>query len=339
MKRIIFITAVLALFLWGCSSESNDKKSSDIFAMDTYMNMQVYGENADIALDKAEKEIYRLEKLFSVTDDSSEVYKINNSQGKKIEITEDVRSLIEFSENMRGKTNGCFDIRIYPILKEWGFTTGEYKIPKISRIAELKELSENTAVLLEGNSVICSENGEIDFGAVAKGYTSDRIVEIFKKNSIESAIINLGGNVHAFGKKPDNLFWNVAVTDPFSPDKTLGIVRVSDKAVITSGDYQRYFAGNDGKKYCHIINPSTGYPAESGLVSVTVIGENGLICDALSTAFFVMGREKTEVYLKNQSEVSVLLVQTDGTLVISEEITDYFENHSDYPIEVIENEN
>lgn len=303
------------------------------------MNMQVYGENADIALDKAEQEIYRLEKLFSVTDDSSEVYKINNSGGKKIEISEDVRRIIEFSEDMRVKTNGCFDIRIYPILKEWGFTTGEYKIPKISRIAELKELSENTAVLLEGNSVICSENGEIDFGAAAKGYTSDRIAEIFRENGIESAIINLGGNVHAFGKKPDNSFWNVAVTDPFSPDETMGILRVSDKAVITSGDYQRYFTGNDGRKYCHIINPSTGYPAESGLVSVTVVGENGLICDALSTAFFVMGREKTEVYLKNQSEVSVLLVQTDGTLVISEEITDYFENHSDYPIEVIENEN
>lgn len=339
MKRIIFITAVLALFLWGCSSRSNEKKSSDIFAMDTYMNMQVYGENADIALDKAEQEIYRLEKLFSVTDDSSEVYKINNSQGKKIEITEDVRSLIEFSENMRGKTNGCFDIRIYPILKEWGFTTGEYKIPEISRIAELKELSENTAVLLEGNSVICSENGEIDFGAAAKGYTSDRIAEIFRENGIESAIINLGGNVHAFGKKPDNSLWNVAVTDPFSPDETMGILRVSDKAVITSGDYQRYFTGDDGKKYCHIINPSTGYPAESGLVSVTVVGENGLLCDALSTAFFVMGREKTEVYLKNQSEVSVLLVETDRTLVISEAISDYFENHSDYPIEVIENEN
>lgn len=339
MKRIIFITTVLALFLWGCGSESNDKKSSDIFAMDTYMNMQVYGENADIALDKAEKEIYRLEKLFSVTDDSSEVYKINNSGGKKIEISEDVRRIIEFSEDMRVKTDGSFDIRIYPLLKEWGFTTGEYKIPKISRIAELKELSENTAVLLEGNSVICSENGEIDFGAVAKGYTSERIVEIFKKNSIESAIINLGGNVHAFGKKPDNSFWNVAVTDPFSPDKTLGIVRVSDKAVITSGNYQRYFTGDDGKKYCHIINPSTGYPAESGLVSVTVIGENGLICDALSTAFFVMGREKTEKYLKNHSEVSVLLVETDGKLVISEDISDYFENHSDYPIEVIENEN
>ena len=339
MKRIIFITAVLALFLWGCSSRSNEKKSSDIFAMDTYMNMQVYGENADIALDKAEKEIYRLEKLFSVTDDSSEVYKINNSGGKKIEITEDVRSLIEFSENMRGKTDGCFDIRIYPILKEWGFTTGDYKIPDSERIVQLKKITENTEIFLEEEFLICSENGEIDFGAVAKGYTSDRIAEIFRENGIESAIINLGGNVHAFGKKPDNSFWNVAVTDPFSPDKTLGIVRVSDKAVITSGDYQRYFTGDDGRKYCHIIDPTTGYPAENGLVSVTVIGENGLLCDALSTAFFVMGREKTEVYLKNQSEVSVLLVQTDGTLVISEEITDYFENHSDYPIEVIENEN
>lgn len=339
MKRIIFITAVLALFLWGCSSRSNEKKSSDIFAMDTYMNMQVYGENADIALDKAEQEIYRLEKLFSVTDDSSEVYKINNSGGKKIEISEDVRRIIEFSEDMRVKTDGSFDIRIYPLLKEWGFTTGDYKIPDSERIVQLKKITENTEIFLEEEFLICSENGEIDFGAAAKGYTSDRIVEIFKKNSIESAIINLGGNVHAFGKKPDNSLWNVAVTDPFSPDETMGILRVSDKAVITSGNYQRYFTGDDGKKYCHIINPSTGYPAESGLVSVTVIGENGLLCDALSTAFFVMGREKTEVYLKNQSEVSVLLVQTDGTLVISEAISDYFENHSGYPIEVIENEN
>lgn len=339
MKRIISISAALALFLCGCSSGSNVKKSSDIFAMDTYMNIQAYGGNADTALDKAEQEIYRLEKLLSVTDSSSEVYKINNSQGEKIEITEDVRCLIEFSEDMRERTEGSFDIRIYPILKEWGFTTGDYKIPDNMRIVQLKEITKNTEILLEGGSLICSENGEIDFGAVAKGYTSDRIAEIFKENGVESAIINLGGNVHTFGKKPDDSLWNVAVTNPFSPDETLGIFRVSDKSVITSGDYQRYFVGNDGRNYCHIIDPSTGCPAESGLVSVTVIGENGLLCDALSTAFFVMGRERIEEFLKNQSEVSVLLVQIDGTLAISEDIADFFDNHSDYPIEVIENEN
>ena len=114
-------------------------------------------------------------------------------------------------------------------------------------------------------------------------------MNIFRENGIESAIVNLGGNVQTLGKKPDGSMWKVAIRNPFQPDPELGIVQVSDKAVITSGNYERYFIGEDGNSYCHIINPSTGKPAQSGIVSVTIVGEEGLVCDALSTCLFIVG--------------------------------------------------
>ena len=240
---------------------------------------------------------------------------------------------------MGKKTDGAFDITVYPLLKEWGFTTGDYKIPDNARISELLEKVGYDFVSVNENSITLPENVQIDFGGVAKGYTADKIAEIFYENGVESALINLGGNVCAVGEKSDGEMWNVAVANPFSPDEFLGILEVSDKSVVTSGNYQRYFTGEDGENYCHIIDTSNGYPAENGLVSVTVIADSGAVCDALSTAFFIMGREKTEEYLKSQSDISVILVEENGNIVISEDISAQFENLSKYSLEVWDDEN
>lgn len=340
LKRIIPLVIAIPLLFSSCqNSDAVRAESRDIFAMDTYMNLKAYGDNADCALDCAVVEIQRLEALFSVTDENSEVHKLNTAEGLPVAVSDDVRNLIEFSADMGEDTKGALDITVYPLLKEWGFTTGEYNIPDNKRISELLEAVGYSNISVIGNNVSIPRGVQVDFGAVAKGYTSDRIVEIFKKNDIESAIINLGGNVHALGKKPDGSPWNVAVTNPFDTGKSLGLLKVSDKAVVTSGNYERYFTGADGKNYCHIIDTSTGYPAENGLVSVTVTGENGLLCDALSTALFVMGREKAEEYLKNHCDVSVILVEDSENIVISEDIADNFENLSGFNVEVIGDEN
>lgn len=336
MNRLLAVLSVLAVILSGCDSSIN--RNRDIFAMDTYMNLKAYGENAENALDCAVEEINRLEALLSVTDKNSEIYKLNNSESGTVSVSDDVREIMEFSVNMGRDTDGALDITVYPLLKEWGFTTGEYKIPDNKRISELLQMVSYSNIYIKGNNVTVPNSVQIDLGAVAKGYTSDRISEIFKENGIESAIINLGGNVHVLGKKPDGSMWNVAVTNPFDTEKSLGVLKVSDKAVVTSGNYERYFTGEDGRNYCHIINTATGYPAENGLVSVTVTGDKGVVCDALSTAFFVMGREKTEEYLKNQCDVSVILVEDSGNIVISEEISNNFQNLSGFPVEVIYNE-
>ncbi|MBO5163184.1 MAG: FAD:protein FMN transferase [Ruminococcus sp.] len=338
MKRISVVFCLTALLVTGCGKKEPIKGSRDIFAMDTYMNLQAYGDAPEDALEKAETEILRLEKLLSVTDNKSETYKLNASGGSPTEVDADVSELIRYGIDMGKKTKGSLDITVYPVLREWGFTTGEYNIPTDGRIDELLKNVDYSKIILDENTVTLPVGAEVDFGAVAKGFTSDRVMEIFKENGVSSAIISLGGNVQTMGRKTDGSLWKVAVVDPFDTDKTLGIIETADKAVITSGNYERYFTGEDGRNYCHIIDPSTGRPAENGLVSVTIIGESGLMCDALSTAIFVMGRDKAVDFWRSYDDFEMILVESNGNIVITDGIEDSFENLSGLDLEVIAHE-
>lgn len=336
MKRLLAIFTLCSIFF--CSCEKSEMKSRDIFAMDTYMNLKACGKNADTALDSAEQEIRRLESIFSVTDENSEIYRLNNSYGKKTDVSDDTSNIIKFSKEMGNATNGCLDISVYPLVKEWGFTTGDYKIPEKQRISKLLTNVDYTRISIDENTVNMPENMKIDLGAVAKGYTADKIVGIFEKNAIESALINLGGNVYALGKKPDGTSWSVAIANPLVPDEIIGKLEVCDKAVVTSGNYQRYFTDDNGRNYCHIIDPSTGYHAENGLISVTVTGSSGAECDALSTALFVMGKDEAESYLNNHKDISAIMVENNGNIIISENLSSDFESFAD-SVEVLRGEN
>jgi len=338
MKRISVVFCLTALLVTGCGKKAPVKGSRDIFAMDTYMNLQAYGDAPEDALEKAETEILRLEKLLSVTDNNSQTYKLNASGGSPTEVDADVSALIRYGIDMGKKTEGSLDITVYPVLREWGFTTGEYSIPSDRRIDELLKNVDYSKIILDENTVTLPVGAEVDFGAVAKGFTSDRVMEIFKENGVSFAIISLGGNVQTMGRKTDGSLWKVAVIDPFDTDKTLGILETADKAVITSGNYERYFTGEDGRNYCHIIDPSTGRPAENGLVSVTIIGDSGLMCDALSTAIFVMGRDKAEEFWRSNDDFEMILVESNGKIVITDGIEDSFENLSKLDLEVIAHE-
>lgn len=338
MKRYSAVFCLISVLLTGCGTKEPVKGSRDIFAMDTYMNLQAYGEAPDAALEKAEAEILRLEKLLSVTDKESDTYKLNTSDGSATKVDADVSELIRYGIYMGRKTSGSLDITVYPVLREWGFTTGEYRIPEDKEINELLKNVGYDKITLEDNFVTLSEGVEVDFGALAKGFTSDRIMEIFKENGVTSAIVSLGGNVQTVGRKNDGSLWKVAVVDPFDRDKTLGVLETADKAVITSGSYERYFTGIDGKNYCHIIDPGTGRPAENGLVSVTVIGESGLMCDALSTALFVMGRSRAEEFWRANDDFDMILVESGGNIVITDGIESSFKNERGLNIEVIAHE-
>ena len=324
LKRLILLLGIIPMLLWGCNNYDNNSHSRDIFAMDTYMNIRAYGENADIALNSAEEEIYRLEKLLSVTDENSQVYMLNSANGEAVAVEDDVKKLLEFAVETGDNTGGNLDVTVYPLLRLWGFTADEYKIPTQEEIDEQLEYVDYSEIEINGNEITLPAEYKVDFGALAKGYTSDRIAEILKENNVNSAIINLGGNVCAIGRKTDGSMWSVAVTNPFSPDETLGTLSVSDKSVVTSGNYQRYFSGENGEKYCHIINPFTGCPVDNGLVSVTVIGESGLMCDALSTALFVMGKEKAVEFMSDLPHMSYILVEQSGNVTISENISEDF---------------
>lgn len=307
----------------------------DVFAMDTYMTVKAYGSNGDAAVDAAVDEINRLDALLSTGKKDSEIGQINANNGGQL--SEDGAVLMERSLELYKSTNGAFDVAIYPVMKAWGFTDGNYQVPDADTLKATLELVDPSLIDYdkETSTVSFKKDGvQIDLGGIAKGYTSSRIMDIYKEKGVTSGLVNLGGNAQVFGTKPDVSLWRVAVQSPDSEDEYLGVLETKDKAIITSGGYERYFE-KDGVTYHHIIDPSTGYPADNGLISVTIVSADGTLADGLSTSLFVMGKDKATNYWKAHSdEFDMILLTDDEKLYVSEGIKDSFT--SDREFEIVE---
>lgn len=316
MRRVILCLAAV-LLLGGCGAKQQPA-SAQIFAMDTYMELQVYG--SEELLTQVEELIYSLEKAVSVTDEQSELYAVNRDGAG--ELGELAAGLLTSALDMCRRTGGALDISVYPVVRAWGFTTGDYRVPEREELDALLELVDYTAVDFDGACVTLAEGMEIDLGSVAKGYAGEKAAELLRSGGVESALLNLGGNVQAVGSKPDGSAWRVAVKDP-SGSGYLGIIELSDQAAVTSGGYERYFE-QDGKTYWHIIDPATGCPAESGLISVTVVGDSGLTCDALSTALFVMGLDAAAEFWAANDDFEAVLVAENGEIYVTEGLSECF---------------
>ena len=212
-------------------------------------------------------------------------------------------------------------------MEAWGFPTQNFQVPSQEALDQLLPLTDAGNISYDKATKKISfgvEGMKIDLGGIAKGYTSSRIMDIYKENGISSGLVNLGGNVQALGTKTDGTKWKIAVQSPDDGDDYLGILSIQDKAVITSGGYERYFE-QDGVSYHHIIDPKTGYPAESGLVSVTIVSEDGTLADGLSTSLFVMGEEKTaDFWRKHKDDFDAILMSDNGTLYVTEGLENDF---------------
>lgn len=281
--------------------------------MDTVMDLTVYGDEE--LLTGASALINSLDAKLSVTNENSDIYAVNS--GKTAAVSKETAELISFALSICKKTGGALEISIYPIVRAFGFTTGEYRVPAAGEVAELLQAVDYTKISLEGETVTIPENMLIDLGSVAKGFTGDKVLEYLKENGVESALINLGGNVQTLGAKPDGSAWKVAIADPSGDGGYAGAIEIANKCMITSGNYERFFE-QDGKRYHHIIDPKTGYPADNGLVSVTVVGESGALCDALSTALFVMGPEAAAEFYKTGGDFEAVLIKEDGSVLVTE---------------------
>lgn len=326
MKRgyLLGITVCFIAFI-SCSNKTlkTEPKSKSFFAMDTYMTITACGENAESALNQAEKKVSELEKLWSVTDENSEIYAINHSNEKNVLVSPETAELLDFSLDISKMTDGALDCTMYPVLAEWGFTTDNYKIPADEKISELLENTGYEKINLNENNITVPKNMQIDLGAVGKGYTGDIIAAILQKNGITSALLDLGGNIQTIGTKPDGTDWKLGLRSPFD-EGSFATLEISDCAVITSGGYERYFVDDDGETYWHILDPATGRPAHSGLLSVTVVGEEGRLCDALSTSLFVMGLDKATELWKQHDDFEMVLVSEEGGIYLTEGLEDNF---------------
>lgn len=317
-------------------TEASAVAERDIFAMDTYMTVTAYGDRAEEAIDAVEKEINRLDCLLSTQNPKSEIY-IVNENGSKL-LSDDTAVLIEKSLELHDSTKGLFDITVYPLMQEWGFTTGKYQVPEKRRLEKLLQCVGMSQIEYDSSKQLLKlpEGVKIDLGGIAKGYTSERVMEIFKEYGIKSGIVSLGGNVQTYGAKTDGSLWRVAIRNPDTSSEAadyIGVLETKDKAVITSGGYERYFEQN-GKSYHHILNPQTGFPAESGLDSVTVVSGDGTLADGLSTSLFIMGKEKALEYWRSQADTfDMVLVEDNGTVTISEGIKEDFSTENDVVVE------
>ena len=315
-KRItprLFALLLALAFALGCAAcTRNEKIVSTFTAMDTVMTFTVYANDA--VLREGQALVAELEKKLSVTDAGSEIYAVNSHGGGRL--SPDVNELVRTALGLCRETDGALDITIYPVVRAWGFTTGEYRVPSGEELAELLENVDYSAVLTDSGGCKLQEGAMLDLGAVAKGYTADRLAKLFRERGVESAIVNLGGNVYALGHKPDGSSWTVAIQDPESEDYAC-VLSAADTAVVTSGGYQRFFE-QDGVKYQHIIDPATGRPASSGLASVSIVSESGLTADAFSTALYVMGLERAIAFWRERGGFEAVFITESGEMFATE---------------------
>lgn len=325
-----------AFLLTGCSgAPAQEPETATFFAMDTAMDFTVYGDAA--LLDEAETLIGSLEEQVSVTDEHSDIYAIDHTGSGSL--SGNAAELMEQALELCRRTGGALDISVYPIVRAWGFTTGGYQVPDEETIQSLLPLVDYTQIQYDAATgvVALPEGMEIDLGSVAKGYAGQLAAQMLREHGVQSALLNLGGNVQTVGAKPDGSPWQIGIKDPQGEDAMM-VLSVEDQAVVTSGGYERYFE-QDGQTYWHIMDPSTGHPADSGLISVTIVGDEGVVCDGLSTALFVMGLEKAADLWAQSGDFGAVFVTASGEVYITEGLQDRFaltEQYADTPVSVIE---
>lgn len=296
-KKIIALICIATLMVSLCSCAKDDGKATETaVCLDTVITVTCYGEGASAAAKAAIAEVQRIESVFSPYIETSEIYKINkNAHSAPVETTEEVCSVLTEALRVCSLTDGAFDITIKPLVDLWDVTSENPVVPSPDAIDEAKAKVDYRAVKVENGTVFFEkEDTQIDLGGAGKGYATDCVVKVLKNHGIKNALIDLGGNIFAMGLSEKGRAWRIGLQDPSSGrGEYFKAENLSDNTCVTSGSYERYFESN-GKIYHHILDPKTGYSADVGLISVSVIGSSSFEADMLSTAIFVMGAEEFE---------------------------------------------
>lgn len=311
----------MALSLAACGTQK--RETLELFAMDTYMTFVAIGDGADDVLTDLSRTVNTLESSLSRTVDTSEVSRLNRDGSAVWD--EDGAQLLSWALQHSQETDGAFDITIAPLVELWGITSDSPRVPSQAEIDALLPLVGYEHVHQSEFCCISLDEGcSVDLGGIAKGYASDRVAAIFARHGITSGTISLGGNVYVCGSKPNGQPWVVAIQDPRS-DGYAVTVALTDSFAVTSGGYQRYYTAPDGTVYQHILDPKTGYPVESDLLSVSILCDNGTMADAYSTALYVMGSAGAQAFWRTCGGFEMILITTAGQVLytpgLSEKIT------------------
>lgn len=279
---------------------------------------------ANEAIDAGFKEIKRLEQLMSTYIPDSNLSRINDSAGvSPVKADREVLYLIKKGIELGDLTNGAFNIAVGPLVKLWGIPDKREFIPSKKEIEQLLPITDyhNIKIDEEKGEVFLKKKGmRIDLGGIAKGYAADRAITVLKEKGIDNTIVAVAGDVKAIGKRPDGKAWHIGVKHPREKEKLLGTVDISDMAVSTSGDYERFFI-KDGILYHHIFDPRTGEPARKSQ-SATVVAGEGIVSDALSTGVFVLGPEMGMELIERMPDVEGIIVDSTGKVFVSSGMKD-----------------
>ncbi|WP_352396829.1 FAD:protein FMN transferase [Aminobacterium colombiense] len=324
---ILGIILFLAIFFMKSVKRPHPLEQTS-YALGTILHFQIWGKDANQALEKALSRIHDIEVHMSTHDPNSDIYKVNVSSGSSfVPVHEDTFYVVEKAIDYAYKSSGTFEPTIGGLVNLWGIGTPEERLPSQEEIANAVSLIGYEEVQLDRKnmSIRLPRSGQhLDLGGIAKGYAADEVVAILKRKGIKSALVDLGGNIFALGTKPDSTLWNIGVQNPLEPrGQYLGVLRVSNKSVVTSGNYERFFE-KDGKRYHHIFDPATGYPAESGLLSVTILSDRSIDGDALSTALFVLGKEEGLKLASSIEGVEALVVTKEKKIYGTAGMDDFF---------------
>lgn len=278
------------------------------------MTIQAYGKNAAKANEEVQNRINIIENAISTTKEDSLICRLNSGYESSVKADNDTYNLIDFGLYISEKTDGALNIALYPVTSAWGFTTENYRVPSDEEIRKLLKYTDYSKITLSSkNEVTLQEGMKLDLGAIGKGFAGDRAIDILKNNGITSALLDLGGNIQTIGLKPDGSEWTIGIKNPWDGTIAAGL-KINNQAVITSGGYERFFTGDDGKKYIHIFDSKTGRPVENDLASVSIITNSGLYGDALSTALFVMGLDKAIDFWKSNRDFEMIIITEPGDI-------------------------
>ena len=331
-KRLIllFLTAAMLIAQAGCAGKTQEPVVRQSFYFDTVCSIAVYDmekmseESAAKAIEAAFKLCSRYESLLSRTVEGTDIYRINHAGGEPVECDPETIEVISKGLYYSELSGGAFDITIGKVTDLWDFHAEEPQVPDADALKKAVTTVGWEKVIVDGNTVTLTDpETHIDLGGIAKGFIADRIGEALIGNGVTSAVISLGGNVVCIGDKIENGAekpFRVGIEKPYSgQSEIVGVVETTDETVVTSGVYERYFE-KDGRQYHHILDATTGYPAESDIVGVTLKAERGRSadCDALATIFLILGKDKAVRLAEETDGIEAFFILTDGSFVSTE---------------------
>lgn len=309
----------------GQKEGGENVQEEEFFAMDTKMTLRAYGMGAQPTLAAAKERLLAFDALWSAEREGSDVYRLNHAGGGWVALAPETMRLLALSKEMGEQTGGALDVTLYPVLRLWGFAGGEaHRVPEEAELRAALAQTGTARLTLEDGRARLDGGAMLDLGATAKGYAGHVVAEEMREAGVTSALLDLGGNIEAVGKRPDGAPWRVGLRNPFG-GALIGVLAAADEAVVTSAIDQRYFTDDSGRKYWHLLDPATGKPAESGLASAAVIMADGGKADALSTALFVMGKERATALWRERRDFEMVLVAMDGEVSITEGLVGRFE--------------